>query len=289
MPTHEERGDLVRMYMKAQMRQGGRYQKRALYDTHVEEGEDLWTTAALESDHPMRMMKNSIASLTSRPYQAVVASIPSATYKNAATAGLGHSYELQSVALDWGNKNTDDQSTGTPLMTKLEQTGLMQMKHQLPPRWEYDDSGTQGAQAIMRPSKKIKTHYALGGKNTAAAFNDGRRNWTDLHTLKTARGNYNQNRGVAGRPSGRDYLAAQYDEKRQATGIHRVFDEGAMTKFGRALHHLDNGRYVAAARDTAHGVMSMIPFKNTDAAKRAGMHNRDPNLQKRGKRKIVGK
>jgi len=228
MPTHEDKGDLVRMYMKSSMRQGGRYQRRALYDTHIEEGEDIWTVASLDSDHPMRNMKKTIAGLTALPYQAVVASIPGSLYKNAASGGMGHSYELKSIGSDWDSHNADAQSTEQPILSKIEQVGLMRVKHKLPPRWEYDASGTQNAQAVMQPRKKIKTHYALGGKNNAATFNDGRRNYTDLHTLKSARQNYGQNRGIYGAPTPVEYQEAVYSNaKKQALMSKETFDDSA--------------------------------------------------------------
>jgi hypothetical protein len=251
MPISEDNGDGSRMFIKPQYRGHGRYQNRDVFDQNLREGEELWSAAAADADHPMRNAKGSIAQLAATPYQIAKASIPNSTFKGGFTP---RTFEVMSLEGDWDNAESTNQSV-TPMMTKVEQAGLMRMSHMLPAKYRAGMQPGEGKdQNLMVGDWRYRTNYATDQKPTK--FNDGRRTYTDLHQFQAAVPNYRKNKGIAGQPTQEEYKEAEYLRAR-GTGL------GSMMERSTAM----------SALNAAKAAFTEGPGKGMTAAMSSGLFN----------------
>ena len=250
MPISEENGDTNRMHIKAQYRGHGRYQNRDVFDMNLQEGEELWGAAAADADHPMRNAKGTIAQLSATPYQIAKASVPNSTFKGGL---VPHTYDVMSLESDWDNAEADTQSAELPMMSKVEQAGLMRMAHLMPAKYR---AGEGSDQNLMVGDWRYRTNYARK-KPVTTKFDDGRRNWSDLHQLQQAVPNYRNNRGIIGAPTSEEFTEAEYKGAHPGSGLaNHMTRETAMNTLRTLKATWDGGVGKGVAAGLATGLFS---------------------------------
>lgn len=214
----EDHGRGSHVYTKSRYRANqGRYSQRDVFDSNHKEAEELWGIGG--SDHPMRQQKGTIAQLAATPYQIVKGSLPSATFKDGV---MPRSYDMMSIGDDWEVQGADQQPAEMPYMESWMRAPMMNVQHLMPDRYKNQGAAEGSVQNLMQTGTKLRTQYAKGALDNAK-YNDGKRTFTELHTINKSLGNFRTNRGLAGKPSESEYRQAQF-EAGEKKGLAAVMD-----------------------------------------------------------------
>lgn len=177
-------------------------------DSSHREAAEMWqfNSTAL---HPLRDTKNTIANHVMNSTNKVIASIPSATFKNGA-------YPHAMAVSDYNENAEPDTKPRDMSFSPMEYVGLMNMKHALPHglvKHVHQHSFATGMGEAMVRKGKWKTSNATTIRNTP--YPPTRRTGSDLQLFKGGRSNYGKNRGILATGPDDSYVISEFSAGRK--------------------------------------------------------------------------
>jgi hypothetical protein len=171
-------------------------EKRKLFDTHVEDGKDLWDASRnLGQMHPSASDPNSLASHMVNSLVTVPDSIPNNAFKHGA---FPHRYTTMSI-MDYPEPDTQPIR---PDLSPLEFIGLRTMEHMVPGDQmcklsQYPTTFAQGMDARMMGKTPTKTMDAVPmSARQSVPYQSNFQTTSSIATMKDSRTNINLNKGI---------------------------------------------------------------------------------------------